>query len=108
MSPTSSVGGRTFGNKRDARGSLALGIMSGTSADGIDVALVRFSGRAATLEKFAAFPFPTSVRDVILGLGEGWATTTGEISQLNFLLGEIFAEAALAACRKFKVRPAEV
>lgn len=88
------------------RGALALGIMSGTSADGIDVALVRFAGRRASLENFGAFPFPREVQKAILKLGEGRGTTTGEISQLNFLLGEIFANAALAACRKFRVAPA--
>src|SRR5260370_783801 len=82
--------------------------MSGTSADGIDVALVRVSGQKPTLENFAAFPFPARVREAILRLGEGRAVTTGEISQLNFLLGEIFAEAALAACRKFRVRPSQI
>ncbi len=90
------------------KGILALGIMSGTSADGIDVALVRISGRGATLENFAAIPFSSRVRDAILRLGEGRAVTTGEISQLNFLLGKIFAEAALAACRKFRVSPARI
>src|SRR5712692_1852984 len=90
------------------RGTLALGLMSGTSADGIDVALVRISGRVAKLEDFAAFPFPPRVRGAILRLGGGRATTTGEISQLNFRLGEIFADAALAACRKFRVRPSQI
>jgi anhydro-N-acetylmuramic acid kinase len=82
--------------------------MSGTSADGIDVALVRMAGRNATLENFAAFPFPRAVQKAILKLGEGRRVTTGEISQLNFLLGEIFASAALAACKKFRVAPAQI
>ncbi len=68
--------------------SLALGIMSGTSADGIDVALVRVSGRKASLENFSAFPFPRGVQKAILSLGEGRPVfTSREISQLNFLLG---------------------
>ncbi len=90
------------------RGTLALGIMSGTSADGIDVALVRMAGRKASLENFAAFPFPQQVQKAILKLGEGRLVTTGEISQLNFLLGEIFANAALAACKKFRVAPSQI
>ena len=90
------------------RGLLALGIMSGTSADGIDVALVRVEGRKAALENFAAFPFPAGVQKAILQMGEGRSVTTGEISQLNFLLGEIFARAALAACKKFRVAPTEI
>lgn len=90
------------------RGALALGIMSGTSADGIDVALVRVAGRKARLENHAAFPFPPQVQKSILKLGEGRAVTTAEISQLNFLLGELFAAAALAACSKFGVNPAQI
>ena len=90
------------------RGTLALGIMSGTSADGIDVALVRVSGRKASLENFFAFPFPRGVQKAILSLGEGRPVTTREISQLNFLLGETFADAALAACRKFRVPPSRI
>ena len=82
--------------------------MSGTSADGIDVALVRFSGRNAALVDFSAFPFPRRVRDAILQMGEGRPVTTGEISQLNFLLGEEFAAAALAACKKFRVSPSRI
>jgi anhydro-N-acetylmuramic acid kinase len=89
-------------------GTLALGIMSGTSADGIDVALVRISDRAAKLEGFAAFPFPARIRETILRIGEGRATAAAELSQLNFILGEVFAEAALAACRTFRVRPSQI
>jgi anhydro-N-acetylmuramic acid kinase len=90
------------------RGTLALGIMSGTSADGIDVALVRVAGGKASLENFAAFPFPRAVQKAILELGEGRPVTTREISQLNFQLGEIFASAALAACRKFRFPPKQI
>lgn len=89
-----------------------LGLMSGTSADGIDVALVRISGAPprlkAKLEGFAPIPFRKGVREVILSLAEGRPTTTAEISQLNFLLGEEFARAAIAACRKFRVPLAKI
>jgi anhydro-N-acetylmuramic acid kinase len=90
------------------RGTLALGIMSGTSADGIDVALVRMAGRRASLEDFAAFPFSPQVQKSILKLAEGRPVTTREFSQLNFLLGEVFAAAALAACKKFRMAPTEI
>ena len=66
------------------------------------------SGRNASLENFAAFPFPSRVQKQFLKLGEGRPVTTGEISQLNFLLGELFAGAALAACKKFRVAPAQI
>lgn len=90
-----------------ARAMRVLGMMSGTSADGIDVALVRISGAPPAISaKFEAHRharFPAAVRDAILRLANGAATTTGEISQLNFLLGEEFARAAIAACKSWDV-----
>ncbi|HEV2298723.1 MAG TPA: anhydro-N-acetylmuramic acid kinase [Candidatus Acidoferrales bacterium] len=95
--------------KRVAGELLVLGLMSGTSADGIDVAVARISGEPANpkarLIGFADFPYPPKVRQAVLRVANGGATTTREISQLNFLLGELFAEAALRACRKFRVPP---
>jgi anhydro-N-acetylmuramic acid kinase len=91
---------------------LVLGMMSGTSADGIDVALVRISGAAerprARLADFADFAYPTAVREAVLRLANGAATTTREISQLNFRLGEAFADVALRACKGFRVSPRRV
>lgn len=95
-----------------SRGTLALGMMSGTSADGIDVALVRISGSPdsprARLVNFAAFPYPAAVREAILRLANGAATSTREISQFNFRLGVLFADAALRACKQFHVSPRRV
>ena len=89
-----------------------LGLMSGTSGDGIDVALVRISGAppriAARLENFLTLPFPPAVRAALLRVAEGRPTTTGEVSQLNFLVGELFARAALEACRRFGVSPGRI
>ena len=91
---------------------LVLGLMSGTSADGIDVALVRVSGAPpalrAKLQGYVSLPYPRDVRAAFLRLADGGATTTGELSQLNFLIGKLFAEAALAACRRFRVPPARI
>jgi len=84
-----------------------LGMMSGTSADGIDVALVRISGAppaiSAKFEGHHHVRFPPPVREAILRLANGATTTTAEISQLNFLLGEEFARAAITACKKWRV-----
>jgi anhydro-N-acetylmuramic acid kinase len=84
-----------------------IGMMSGTSADGIDVALVRISGAppaiTAKFEGHHHVRFPALVRDAILRLANGAPTTTAEISQLNFLLGEEFARAAIAACKRWGV-----
>ena len=84
-----------------------LGMMSGTSADGIDVALARISGAppdiSARFERHHHARFPAPVRSAILRLANGASTSTAEISQLNFLLGEEFARAAIAACKSWSV-----
>jgi len=84
-----------------------MGMMSGTSADGIDVALARISGAppaiGAKFEGHYHVRFPGRVREAILRLANGGPTTTAEISQLNFVLGEEFERAAIAACKKWRV-----
>jgi len=91
---------------------LVLGLMSGTSADGIDVALARVSGAPPHLDAkllgHTSSKFPPSLRKEILRVAEQHPIAAGELSQLNFCLGEVFAEAALAACRKFHVSPKRV
>jgi len=91
---------------------LVLGLMSGTSADGIDVALARISGAApnlnAKLLDETSFEFPRPLRKEILRVAEQQPIRAGDLSQLNFRLGGIFAEAALAACGRFRVSPRRV
>ena len=88
---------------------LVFGLMSGTSADGIDVALARISGAPlhlkAKLLGHTSFNFPPALRREILRLAEQQPISAGELSQLNFRLGHIYADAVLAACRRFKVAP---
>jgi anhydro-N-acetylmuramic acid kinase len=91
---------------------LVLGLMSGTSADGIDVALARISGAPprlnAKLLAHTSSKFPPAVRKEILRVAEQQHITAGELSQLNFRLGDTFAEAALVACRRFRVSPSRI
>jgi anhydro-N-acetylmuramic acid kinase len=89
-----------------------LGMMSGTSADGIDAALVRISGAppdiSAEFEAHHHVSFRPSVRETVLRLANGGPTTTAEISELDFILGEELARAALAASRKWRVPMSEI
>lgn len=91
---------------------LVLGLMSGTSADGIDVALARISGAPphlnAKLLGHTSFPFPAPLRKEILRIAEQQPISVGELSQLNFRLGHTYADAVLAACKKFKVAPSRI
>ena len=95
------------GRLRGAR--LAVGLMSGTSMDGIDAALVRLTGPHDELRvrllAFATVPYPSRLRRQLLGIAGAEHTTAETISQLNFLLGDLFAEAALKVCRRAAVSP---
>ncbi len=86
---------------------LVLGMMSGTSADGIDVALARISGAPPNLKikllGHTSVCFSPAVRKEILRVAEQNPIPSGELSQLHFLLGQIYADAALAACKKFGI-----
>jgi anhydro-N-acetylmuramic acid kinase len=88
---------------------LVVGLISGTSMDGIDAALVRISGPATQprvrLVAFETYSYPAAVRQMILRIAAGKAVPAGETSQLNFLLGELFAEATLRVCRAARVSP---
>jgi anhydro-N-acetylmuramic acid kinase len=72
------------------------GIMSGTSLDGIDVAVIDITGSGfkAKINVLASHsvPYPKKVREALLSVSNT-SSQTGDISRLNFLLGELYAEA---------------
>jgi anhydro-N-acetylmuramic acid kinase len=82
---------------------IVAGLMSGTSVDAIDVALVHVRGRRFRPLAFHCIPYPNGVREAILGISNA-NTHTAQIARLNVLLGELFAEAVLRVCRKERVR----
>jgi anhydro-N-acetylmuramic acid kinase len=98
--------------KPDNRSMFVIGLMSGTSADGIDVALARISGAPPNLNAkllgHTSVKFSSAVRKEILRVAEQHAISAGALSQLNFRLGELFATAALSACREFRVPHSKV
>ena len=76
------------------------GIMSGTSLDGIDVAIVEIQGRHVETIGFQSTPYSTQTRAAILAVSDA-TTQTSAISRLNFQLGELYARAVLRAVRRF-------
>jgi anhydro-N-acetylmuramic acid kinase len=76
--------------------------MSGTSLDGIDVAIVDISGRRFSTVAFQTIPYPAPVRKAILGVCNA-ETHTAIISQLHFLLGDLYASAILQTCERHDV-----
>ncbi len=84
------------------------GIMSGTSADGIDVALVRIRPRASQpslkLIAHCAFPFSAALRHAVLAAMDSPATSTAELARLNWRLGIAYAEALRDTLTQHPVR----
>lgn len=91
---------------------LVIGMMSGTSADGVDAALCRIygSGLDTTVEllSFVYIPFEERVRNRILALAGGNEGGTHELLMLTQLLGTLYRDACLALCEKANVRPDEI
>lgn len=100
---------------------IVAGIMSGTSADGINVALVRITSprtmrtRAARPRgsdrglgfKFLAqaeYPYPKPVRQAVLQAMNAKQASVADLARLNFLLAELYAEAVLATQRHFHLK----
>jgi len=67
------------------------GVMSGTSLDGIDVAIVEIRGKNIETIAFRSTPCPARVREALLNI-----SSVAEVSRLNFALGELYAKAILA------------
>jgi len=86
---------------------IVAGVMSGTSADGINVALTRIQGRGfrSRLELLAhyQFPYPAEVRRTILATMNASSASVPDLSRLNFLLGELYADALRAAQRRARL-----
>jgi anhydro-N-acetylmuramic acid kinase len=86
---------------------IVAGVMSGTSADGIDVAIVRIArGRRISIRLLAheAFPYPAVLRRSVLAAMNAKKTSTAELARLNWRLGLAYAEAVKATADRHKVR----
>ncbi len=81
--------------------------MSGTSLDGIDVAIVELAGARVQTIAFHSVPYPASVRKALLAVSNA-DTHTRDIARLHFLLPELYAEAFLETCRKARLKPAQI
>jgi anhydro-N-acetylmuramic acid kinase len=94
--------------RKDAR--LLIGLMSGTSADGVDAALCRITGSGRNTEAevllLTSMEYPPPVGRLLLG--DLRLLSCEEVARLNFLIGEIFAEAALKCLAEAGLTPADV
>ena len=89
-----------------------IGLMSGTSADGVDVALVDITGSGLTTEIelriFETIPYKPEIRERIFDLFDVETARVDEICEMNFVLGRLFAESTLTVLEKSGVSPTQV
>ncbi len=87
---------------------IVAGVMSGTSADGIDVAVVEIApGKSRprlTLLAHEGFRYPRCAAPSGAGGDECQSTTTAELARLNWRLGLAYAEAVAATIRRHKIK----
>lgn len=82
---------------------IVAGVMSGTSADGVDVAVVRIEReKRISLKLLAheAFPYPAGLRRAVLAAMNAKSTSTAELARLNWRLGLAYADAVKTAAER--------
>lgn len=85
-----------------------IGLMSGTSLDAIDVAMVRIEKHGLTakvkLEHFREYPYPPKIRSVVRELFDPKRARIDDICRYDFILGEVFAAAVLRLLKETRIK----
>lgn len=89
-----------------------LGLMSGTSADGVTAALTEITGTGATakirLLAHSTYPYPEEVSRRLFNLFTPGASTVRDVCEMNFVVGECFSDAALRLLQDHGLGPGDV
>jgi len=90
------------------RSMIVAGVMSGTSADGIDVAVVQIEPvkrkPKLTLLAHEAFPYSAALRRKVLAAMNAQSVSTAELARLNWRLGLAYADAVAEAAKRHRVK----
>ncbi|MFV0575877.1 MAG: anhydro-N-acetylmuramic acid kinase [Vibrio sp.] len=85
-----------------------IGIMSGTSLDGVDTALVETDGSKINLLAHDFFPYPADLKQDVLNVCLGQATTLKAVGELDHRLGHLFADAVNQLVAKHELSKADI
>lgn len=85
-----------------------IGVMSGTSLDGVDVVLAAIDDRMVAQQASLSWPIPVSLKEAILAICQGQQLTLSQLGQLDSRLGKLFADAVLALLKQENLRPQEI
>lgn len=89
-----------------------IGLISGTSSDGVDAALVDIRTHRGRVQleliAFEVYPYPKSLSRQLVDLASGLPHSVANLCHLNFYIGELFAEAARRIARKGRIALTEI
>lgn len=85
-----------------------IGLISGTSVDGVDCALVQFQDDRPALIATHAHPYPKQLREQVLQLCSGEPATLQQLGQADVALGRLFADAANALLAEADLAPGDI
>jgi len=95
-----------------AKAMIVAGVMSGTSADGVDVAICRISPASTPdgsprvkVLGHRTFPYEAKLRIAVLASMDAPAISTAELARLSWRLGEVYAECIDTTIRELKLKP---
>lgn len=91
---------------------IAIGLLSGTSIDGIDAVLINIKGSGTATKikviDFETYKIPIRIKEKILINSNNTTARIEDICRLNVIIGELFASAALKLCEKNEINPSSV
>lgn len=85
-----------------------IGVMSGTSLDGVDVVLATIDENSVKQEASLTWPIPASIKQAVLDICQGQQLTLSQFGQLDTRLGQLFAEAVNALLAQENIPPQDI
>lgn len=85
-----------------------IGVMSGTSLDGVDVVLATIDDTMVAQQASLSWPMPVTLKQAILDICQGQPLTLSQLGQLDVQLGRLFADAVNALLEQQKLRPQDI
>jgi anhydro-N-acetylmuramic acid kinase len=85
-----------------------IGVMSGTSLDGVDVVLAAIDENMVAQQASYCHPMPAALRQAILGVCQGQTLTLSQLGQLDTHLGQLFAEAVVTLMKREALEASDI
>lgn len=85
-----------------------IGVMSGTSLDGVDVVLAAIDENMVAQQASLTWPIPVSLKEAILSICQGQQLTLSQLGQLDVKLGALFGDAVLALMHQENLHPQDI